>query len=67
MPAGTKVADAEAGIRRSGKSKGLKGRHLDSYVYGRLNNMGFMKGNKATKRGLAHMATHGGAHKTALT
>lgn len=52
MPAGTKVASAEAAIRKSAESrKGVKDK--DAYVYGTLNKMGLMRGNKPTRRGLA--------------
>ena len=52
MPAGTKVAAAEAHIRQSEASRGKKGKALNRIIYGRLNNMGLMRGNKPTKAGL---------------
>ena len=52
MPAGTKVAKAEAAIRKSASSKGMTGRQADAYVYGALNNEHLIRGNKPTKRGL---------------
>ena len=50
MPAGTKVAKAEAALKRSAGKKGV--RDKDAYVFGTLNKMGLMHGNKPTKRGL---------------
>lgn len=49
MPKGLK--EMESHIRTSGRSKGLKGKELDRYVYGRLNNEGYMKGSKVTAKG----------------
>lgn len=52
MPAGSKVAVAEAALKHSAaKKKGI--RDKGAYVYGTLNRMGLMRGNKPTKRGLA--------------
>lgn len=50
MPAGTKVAKAEAALKRGARRKGV--RDKDAYVYGTLNKMGLMHGNKPTARGL---------------
>ena len=52
MPAGTKVAKAEAALKAAASQKGLKGKRADAYVYGTLNNIGLKSGNKTTKRGL---------------
>jgi hypothetical protein len=41
----------EAVIRRSAEKKGYSGRRADAYVYGTLNNMGAMHGNKETAKG----------------
>lgn len=49
MPAGLK--EMESHIRESGRKKGLKGKKLEGYVYGRLNNEGYMHGNKVTAKG----------------
>jgi hypothetical protein len=51
MPTGTKVAKAEAELKKEAKKMGLKGDDADRYVYGRLNNTGLKKGNKTTKKG----------------
>lgn len=51
MPAGTKVAKAESALKAGARKKGYRGRRADAYVYGALNNMGLMHGNKATRRG----------------
>lgn len=61
MPAGTKVGEAEASIRHYAGKKGKRGRAADRYVYGALNNMGFMRGNKVTRKGAqrAHNAMTG--------
>ena len=50
MPAGTKVAKAEAALKRGASKKGV--RDKGAYVFGTLNKMGLMHGNKATARGL---------------
>lgn len=52
MPAGTKVATAEAALKRGARKKGYKGRRADAYVYGTLNNMGFKRGNVTTAAGM---------------
>ena len=57
MPAGTKVAKAEAALKAGAKKKGLSGKRADAYTYGTLNNMGLMHGNKATRKGLAKART----------
>ncbi len=38
-------------LKRQAKKQGLKGEHADRYVYGALNNMGAMHGNKVTAKG----------------
>ena len=53
MPAGTKVAKAEAALRAEARKKGLTGDRADQYVYGALNNDGLKRGNKTTSRGAA--------------
>ena len=57
MPAGTKVAKAEKALKSGARKKGLHGKKADAYVYGTLNNMGMMHGNKATAKGLAKAKT----------
>ncbi len=64
MPAGTKVAKAEQALKASAHKRGLKGRRADEgklkreygdnkgAIYGTLNKIGLMRGNKPTKRGL---------------
>lgn len=52
MPAGTKVAAAEKGLTASANKKHLKGKRRAAYIYGRLNSIGFMHGNKPTTQGL---------------
>ena len=52
MPAGTKVAAAEQHIEESEARRGVSGRRLKRIVFGRLNNMGMMHGNKPTEAGL---------------
>ena len=52
MPAGTKVAKAEAALKSSARKRGLSGRRAAAYTYGTLNKIGLMHGNKPTKRGM---------------
>jgi hypothetical protein len=47
----TKEAKAAAALKRYAKSKGLKGERAANLVYGSLNKIGLMKGNKVTPRG----------------
>lgn len=51
MPPGTKVAKAEAGLRKSARKKGFKGKRAGAYIYGTLNKLGLKKGNKTTRKG----------------
>ena len=51
MPAGTKAAKAEAALKAEAKKKGMSGDRADRYIYGALNNVGLMRGNKPTRRG----------------
>lgn len=37
-------------LKKEGRAKGKKGKTLDRYVYGTLNKLGFMKGNKVVKK-----------------
>lgn len=41
----------EAILSREADKKGMSGRSKDRYIYGGMNNMGFMKSNKETDRG----------------
>lgn len=41
----------ESKLKSEAKKKGLKGRRAAKYVYGAMNNMGAMKGNKETGKG----------------
>jgi hypothetical protein len=45
--------EIEAEVRKSAAKKGLSGDKADQYVYGAMNNKGFMKGNKETPKGEA--------------
>lgn len=45
-------------LNKAAASKGLKGDAADRYVYGAMNNMGAMKGNKETAKGAAMQAKH---------
>lgn len=45
-------------LRAEAKRKGLKGQHLDRYVYGGMNNLGAMRGNKETAKGARMDAKH---------
>lgn len=40
-------------LARAAATKGLRGERADSYVYGTLNNLGLMHGNKETAKGKA--------------
>lgn len=57
MPAGTKVAKAEAALKASAKKKGFKGKRAGKYVYGALNNMGMKHGAKTTAMGMQRVRT----------
>lgn len=37
-------------LKKEAKKKGLKGDRADRYVYGTMNKMGYMHGNKKTKK-----------------
>lgn len=37
-------------LKREGRAKGLKGKALDAYVFGTMNKLGLMKGNKPVKK-----------------
>jgi hypothetical protein len=48
----------ENALRHEGKRKGLKGKHLERYVYGGMNSVGAMRGNKETAKGAAMERKH---------
>lgn len=64
MPAGSQLAAVEQHIMSSERARGVKGKKLKRMVYGHLNVMGLMHGNKPTKAGLA--ARHHVRPRTAL-
>ena len=51
MPRGSKVSRAESALKKSARRKGLSGARADRYVYGTLNKIKLMKGNRVTRRG----------------
>jgi hypothetical protein len=53
MPKGSKVAKTEMELKEEARKKGLTGEAFDRYVYGTLNKVGLMSGNKATAKGRA--------------
>lgn len=48
----------EKQLREEAAKKGLTGAHADAYVYGAMNNMGAMHGNKETAKGRNMQAAH---------
>ena len=40
----------EKALKKSASKKGLTGKRANAYIYGSLNNMGYMKGNKKTRK-----------------
>ena len=48
----------EKQLRAEAAKKGLTGEHADRYVYGAMNKMGAMHGNKETAHGRAMQAAH---------
>ena len=48
----------EAKLKAEAAKKGKTGRAADAYVYGALNNMGAMHGNKETGKGRRMQAAH---------
>jgi hypothetical protein len=46
-------AQLEAKLKSEARKKGFKGRRAARYVYGALNNKGYMRGNKETAKGRA--------------
>lgn len=45
-------------LKAEASKKGFKGKRAARYVYGAMNNMGAMKGNKETAKGAAMQAKH---------
>jgi hypothetical protein len=48
----------EAKLKKAADDKGLSGKKADRYVYGAMNNMGAMRGNKETVKGKRMQAKH---------
>lgn len=52
-------------LAREAAAKGLTGRRAAAYVYGTMNNRGYMRGSKETRKGAAAQRKHDrdtGAH-----
>ena len=49
-------------LARGAKKAGLRGKDADAYVYGAMNNQGYMRGNKETARGRALQRKHDRDH-----
>ena len=45
-------------LKATARRKGFKGRRAARYVYGAMNNMGAMRGNKETAKGKAMEVKH---------
>ena len=48
----------EAKLKKAAAAKGFSGRKADAYVYGTMNNLGAMKGNKETAKGKRMQKKH---------
>ena len=48
----------ERALRKAAAKKGFRGKRADRYVYGGMNNMGAMRGNKETEKGRAMQKKH---------
>ena len=48
----------EKALQAAAAAKGKKGKEADRYVYGTMNNMGAMRGNKETAKGAAMQRKH---------
>lgn len=48
----------EKALEAQAAKKGFSGRRADRYVYGAMNNLGAMKGNKETPKGARMQAKH---------
>ena len=45
-------------LKKSARKKGLKGKRAAAYVYGTMNDIGVMHGNKITAKGRAMESRH---------
>ena len=52
----------ESKLKAEARKKGLKGRRAAGYVYGTMNAIGAMHGNKETAKGRAMQAKHNRDH-----
>lgn len=56
----------EARVRAEATKKGMSGRQADRYVYGAMNDKGFMRGNQETAKGAKaeakYVRDHGTSH-----
>lgn len=52
-----------AAMKRGYKGKGLSEKEINKRVYGKLNEMGFMRGSKETKKGRKGEAKYSRDHK----
>ena len=50
-------------LAQGAKKAGLKGRAAQAYIYGAMNNMGAMRGNKETAKGRAMDRKHKADHQ----
>jgi len=48
----------EKRLKQEAASRGFEGRKADAYVYGTMNNLGAMRGNKETPKGRAMEKKH---------
>lgn len=48
----------EKALKAEASKKGFSGKRADKYVYGAMNNMGAMQGNKETAKGEAMQEKH---------
>jgi hypothetical protein len=55
----------EAKLKKAAAGKGFGGKRADKYVYGALNNMGVMRGNKETAKGKQMQKKHAAKAGTA--
>lgn len=57
MPAGSVVEKAESRLKSEAKERGYSGKRANAYTFGTLNRLGYMRGNKTTKKGAAKAKT----------
>lgn len=48
----------ETALRKAAAKKGKTGKAADRYVFGAMNNMGAMRGNKTTRKGMRMESKH---------